>query len=85
VKETNMQDSSQPASAAAAEPDTGDGISVSPNDVILNMRQLNGELIGDLMHRLCVMEAALSKCQAEKADALDRLATANARLARKAS
>lgn len=62
-----------------------DGISVSPNDVIANMQQLYAEMFGDLTHKVCLLDAALMKSQAENADLKDRLATANARLARRAS
>lgn len=78
-----QQDSNQPE--GVADVGTGEGINVSPNEVLGNLRELCAVMLGDLMHRVCVVEAALAKCQTEKADALDRLATANARLASRAS
>lgn len=82
-----MEDEQKPQTsggvATMARPNSG--ISVSPSDVLKNMQQLYAQMIGDLTYEVCVRQAALEKSEVEKADALDRLATANARLARRAS
>lgn len=81
---TEPQPNNGPVAVATAE-QVGDGIKVSPNDVIANMQQLYAEMFGDLTHKVCLLDAALMKSQDQVKDLADRLATANARLARRAN